>query len=59
MIECLSSFCLVKSRGLAHLAVLGLDSMMLRCVIVETVQLVDLIEMCKTDSFGETSLART
>jgi len=48
------SFCLVKSRGFAHLAALGLVIMMMRCVIVKTVELVDLIEMCKTDCFGET-----
>ena len=29
---------------------------MLRWVIVKTVKLVDPIEMCKTDSFGETKL---
>ena len=56
MIECLRSFCLVKLRGLAHLAALGLVPMMLRRVIVETVRLVDPIEMRKTDSFGETRL---
>ena len=43
-------------RGLAHLAALGLVSMMLRCVTVKTVKLVDPIEMYKTDSFGETRL---
>ena len=56
MIECLRSFCLVKSRGLAHLAALGLVSMMLRRVIVKTVKLVDRIEMRKTDGFGKTRL---
>ena len=55
-IDCPRSFCLVKSRGFAHLAALGLVSMMLRCVIVKTVKLVDLIEMRKTDCFGETRL---
>ncbi len=30
--------------------------MMLRCVIVKIVKLVDIIEMRKTDSFGETRL---
>ncbi len=30
--------------------------MMLRCVIVKIVELVDLLEMRKTDSFGETRL---
>ena len=48
--------CLAKSRGLAHLAALGLFSMMLRCMTVKTVKLVDPIEMRKTDSFGETRL---
>ena len=48
--------CLVKSRGLAHLAALGLVSMMLRCVIVKTVKLSDPTEMRKSDSFGETRL---
>ncbi len=56
MIECLERFCLAKSRGLAHLAALGLVSMMLRCMTVKTVKLVDPIEMRKTDSFGETRL---
>ena len=32
------------------------DLMMLRCVIVKTVELGDLIEMRKTDCFGETRL---
>ncbi len=45
---------LVKSRGFTHLAALGLVSMILRCMIVKSVELVDLIEMCKTDCFGET-----
>ena len=56
MIECLRSFCLVESGGLAHLAALGLVSMMLRCIIVKTVKLADPIEMRKTDSYGETRL---
>ena len=56
MIECLRSFCLVESKGLAHLAALGLDSMMLRCMIVKIVKLVDPIEMRKTDIFGEKRL---
>ena len=47
---------MVKSRGFAPLAALGLVSMMLPCVIVKTVDFVDLIEMCKTDCFGETRL---
>ncbi len=50
------SFCLVKSRGFAHLVALGLVSMMLRCVIVKIVELVDLIEMRKTGCSGETRL---
>ena len=56
MIDCLRSFCLVESRGLAHLAARGLVSMMFRCMIVKTVELLDLIEMRKTDSLGETKL---
>jgi len=40
MIGYLRRLCLVKSRGFAHLAALGLVSMMLRCVIVKTVELV-------------------
>jgi len=35
MIDCLRSFCLVKSRGFVHLAVLGLVSMMLHCMTVK------------------------
>ena len=56
MIKCLRSFCLVESRGLAHLAALGLVSMMMRRVTVKTVKLVDPIELRKTDSFEETKL---
>ncbi len=47
---------LVESRGFAHLAALGLVSMMLCCVIVKTVKLIGLIEMHKTNSFGKTRL---
>ena len=47
-IDCLRSFCLVKSRGFAHLAALGLVSMMLHYVIVKTVVLVGLTGMHKT-----------
>ncbi len=36
---------LVKSWGFAHLAALGLVSMLLHCVIVRTVELVDVVEM--------------
>ncbi len=53
--RCLGSFCLVKSRGFAHLATLGLVSLMLHCALVKTVELVDLIEMRKADCFGETT----
>ncbi len=56
MIDCLGSFCLVKSRGFAHLAALGLVSLMLRHVIVKTVVLKGLIGMHKTDCSGETRL---
>ncbi len=51
-----TSMLLMLSRGFAHLAALGLVSMMLRCVIVKTVELVDLINMRKIDCFGETRL---
>ena len=36
MVECLRSFCLVKSRGVGQLAALGLVSMMLHGVLVPT-----------------------
>ena len=55
-IDSLRSFCLVKSRGFAHLAALGLVSMMLHYVIVKTVVLVGLIGMHKTGCSGETRL---
>ncbi len=55
-IGCLRSFCLVKSRVFAHLVALGLVSMMLRCMIIKTVELVDRTEMRKTDCFGKTRL---
>ncbi len=58
-IDCLRSVCLVKSRGFAHLAALGLVSMKLHCVIVKTVKLVDLIEMRKTHCFREKHLSHT
>ena len=47
MIDCLRSFCLVMSRGLAHLATLSL-SIMLRYVIIKPVVLLGLIGMHKT-----------
>ena len=56
MIDCLRSYCLVKLRGFAHLVALGLVSMMLLCMIVKLVELVDRIEMRKTDCFGKTRL---
>ena len=61
MIDCLRSFCLVESRGLAHLAALGLVSMMLRCMIVKlcnckTVKSVGITGMHKTGCSGETRL---
>ena len=55
-IDCLRSFCLVKSRGFAHLVALSVVSMMLLCMIVKLVELVDRIEMRKTDCFGKTRL---
>ncbi len=56
MIDCLRSFCLVESGGLAHLAALGLVSMMLLCVIVKTVESVGITGMHKTGCSGETRL---
>ena len=58
-IDCLRSFCLVKSRGFAHLTALGLVSMMfttLHYVIVKTVVLVGLTGMHKTGCSEETRL---
>ena len=55
-IDCLRSFCLVKSRDFAHLAALGLVSMMLHYVIVKTVVLVGLMGMHKTGCSGATRL---
>ncbi len=57
-IDCLRSFCLVKSgpRGFAHLAALGLVSMMLHYVIVKAVDLVGLTGMHKTSCSGETRI---
>lgn len=46
---------MVKSRGLAHLAALGLVSVMLHCVFVKNVEFVDLEEVHKTGCFGETT----
>ena len=40
---------MVKLKGFAHLAALGLVSMTLHCVIVKTVELRDHIGMHKTD----------
>jgi hypothetical protein len=50
------SFCLVKSRGFVHLAALGLVSIVLHYVTVNTVVLVSLTGMRKTDCSGETRL---
>ena len=55
-VDCLRSFCLVKSKGFVHLAALGLVSMILLCVTVKTVESIDPIEMPKTDCFGKTRL---
>ncbi len=54
--ECLSSFCLVKSRVFVHLAALSLGSMMLHYVTVNTVVLVGLTGMHKTGCSGQTRL---
>jgi len=40
--------------GIVHLVALGLVSMMLHSVIVKSVELVDLIQVHKTDRFGKT-----
>ncbi len=56
MIDCLRSYCLVKSRGSAHLVALGLVSMMLFCMIAKPVGLVNRTKMRKTDYFGKTRL---
>jgi hypothetical protein len=56
MTDCLRSFCLVKLRGFAYPAALGLVSMMLHYVIVKTVILVALSGMRKTGCSGETRL---
>ena len=45
-----------ESRGFAHLAAVGLVSMLLHYVIVKTVVLIGLIGMHKTGCFGETRL---
>ena len=55
-VDCLRSFCVVKSRGFAHLVALRLVSMMLRCMIVKPVTVVDRMEMRTTDCFGTTRL---
>ena len=47
---------LVKSRGFAHLAALGLISMMLHYVIAKSVVSVGLIGNYKTGCSGETRL---
>ena len=55
-IDCLRSFCLVKSRGFAHLAAIGLVSMMLHYMIIKTVVSVGLTRMHKTGCSGEIRL---
>ena len=56
MIDCVRSFCVVKSRVAALQAALGLVSMMLQCVIVNRVA-TNLTRMLRTDCFGWTRLA--
>ena len=56
MIDCLRSFLLVQSRVLAHLAGLGLVSVMLHCAIIKTVESVCTTGMHKTSCSGETRL---
>ena len=55
MIE-LSEPAVVKSRGFVHLVALGPISMRLLCVTVKAVELVDRMEMRKTDCFGKTRI---
>lgn len=56
MMDCLRSFCLIKSGGFAHLTALDLVCILLHCMIVKNVDLVDLIGMHQTDCSGETRL---
>ena len=56
-IDCLRSFCLVKSRrpqAFAHLAGLGLVRMVMHCMIVKIIKLVGITGMHKTGCSGET-----
>ncbi len=55
LIDCLRSFCLVKSRGFAHLVALGLVFMM-RYVNVKAVVLVGRLGMHRTGCSGQTRL---
>ena len=57
MIDCLRSFCLVRSKGSVCEGALGLVSMMLCCVIVSHAALVDLTKMLRIDCSGKTRLA--
>ena len=56
IVDCVRSFCLVKSRGFAHLAALGLVAMMLYYVTVKVVVIVGFVGMRKTGCSGETRL---
>jgi len=42
--------------GFVRLVALGLVSITLHCMIVKSVKLVDLVEMCKSDCFGKSRL---
>ncbi len=55
LVDCVRSFCLVKSRGFAHLAALGLVAMMLHYVTVKVV-IVSFVGMRKTGCSEETRL---
>ena len=57
--DCLRSYCLVKIGGFAHLVAPGPVSMMLLCMIVKLVELVDRIEMRKTDCLERQDLSCT
>ena len=56
MIDCLRSFCLVKSRVPAPQDALGLVTMILHQVTVMNAALLGHTRMLRTDCFGETRL---
>ncbi len=56
IIDCLRRFCWVNSRGFAHMAALGLVSMIEHYVSVKNVVLVGLTGMHRTGCSGEARL---